>query len=276
MTQQLPDVSSQNIDDLINKKLSERTSKVYLPDGSRFIQLILPEIAPAEVLNYMNAFASIIRQYSQEEVRFLFATKETARLFLSGFAAILTMSNLTYVHGKSTYFEITSLEISEDEGEGSETNLAYIISRAVDLKVVQDLMVNSFAINLKTGSVIIERKAQILEAYNSPDYYSGEIFQITDKMSGNILACFVLQEAFEEVQLHSVAGRPLDPILSRRKNKLEIIMHFVKAIMKKEFPGKTLTFNSSGAADLYRKLGIRESSRYGVVIKPRAKAHPEA
>ncbi len=73
--------------------------------------------------------------------------------------------------------------------------------------------------------------------------------------------------SLSEVQLHSVAGRGDHLLIDTNKPKLPILISGVKEIVQSEFSGNTLTFSSSGASQLYKNLGFKESSRGGISMK---------
>ena len=88
--------------------------------------------------------------------------------------------------------------------------------------------------------------------------------------------------ALQEIQLHCVAGRGGDdPRISQEHPKLPVLMAAVLQSIEDDYPNSDtgpdnftvvysaptkLTFSASGAANLYRQLGFKQSQREGLVI----------
>lgn len=245
-------------------RIYSNTIDTILPDGSAYLQIVVPEslvMLPA-YLEYV--VGTLQAMQTTTEFRILFPSLETAERFLD---LASNMPEFKVEHGKTQYFIVTPADQVRLASELNAIAKPYQIQIAVNSPELTDLMVNSFAWNFATKSlnaVKDEHIARVVEEAMHNIYT--QTYMITEVGSGTLLASFTLLPLRDEVQLHSVAGRPPN-VLAQADHKLGIIMSKVVGIMFAKFPGIPLTFNASGAAPIYESLGINHSSRYGVVLK---------
>lgn len=194
------------------------------------------------------------------EIRIIFDRKELGMHFLE---FIEKDNTLAIYHGGTRFFRIQNSIFQNNDSIESK----FFIEKSKFNIQFEELMINSFAWSFSEEK-LIEEKANRIKNSIQKRKFSGNLlnYSIYSRENNLILGSFSLLDLREEVQLHSVAGRPLNELINT-KNKLTIIMYFVLQVMNSMYFGKAITFNSSGASQLYKDLGIDESNRYGFVIK---------
>ncbi len=232
-------------------------TKTCLPDGSSFIQINFSEpYTLIELLRLLNTLSMY-----RLPIRINFSDKEAASPLLNFFGSV------GIIHGKTEFFivPLDKLETLIADLEKFKRNFHCDELRESSSEYV-DLMVNSFAVDPDQGSLDKERASGIHESIENGNFIGANMDTYLIRDSQNrLLAAFTLLELENEIQLHCVAGKPVNELASV-KSKLGTIMYF--ALRESLRRGKPLAFNSSGAAFLYRQLGITPSDRYGVVILP--------
>lgn len=238
---------------------------IELPDGYKYLQIISkdPRNDFARI-NYL--IDSLGIRESNSQIRIIFPTKTDAMQYISKFRELegALSDNFKIDLAETDHYEIAPIEI---DYFASLLNMYHtgFTCEPLDIPSLNsddfiNMMVNSFAYKF-TNREIDNTKKLIIEG-KLRNIFPENTFLIKD-LDGKILGSFTLIFAGNEIQLHSVAGRPVGS-LSVLRNKLNKILYFV--LIEAHKYGKTLTFTSRGASKLYSELGIRKSERYCLIL----------
>lgn len=244
-------------------KIYSGTIETMLPDGSKYTQIIVPQNLILIQAYFDYIIGNLNARINEQEFRIIFPNKAIAEMFLR----MYSLDSFEIHHGKTQYFEVLPQEFNEIIDGLREKATGFTVTETDSATDIKDLMVNSFAHDFSTNEINSTKASQISDAVErSTNTIYTSTFRIDNDTLKLLLATFTLLPLKGEVQLHSVAGRPVNQ-LSEVENKLGVIMFFVLLEMSQSYPNKKLTLNSSGAANLYRALGIKDSERYGIVLK---------